>query len=52
MRNEIDVWAAFQRGEHLKIEDVVKAIYGIDVSEYIKTDTTKELKRYRKRSVG
>ena len=52
MKNEMDVWIALQRGKSLKIEDVVKAIYGVDVSGYIKTDKTKELKRYRERSMG
>lgn len=52
MKTEMDVWIALQHGESLKIEDVAKAIYGVDVSSYIKTDTTKELKRYRERSIG
>lgn len=52
MNSQMDVWVALQRGERLKIEAVAKALYGIDVSGYIKTCTDRDLLRFRVNRVG
>lgn len=52
IKNELDVWCAFQNGEKLHLEDVAMAIYGVDVSSYIKTAKRGDLNRFRVNKVG
>lgn len=52
IKNELDVWCAFQNGEKLHLEDVAMAMYGVDVSSYIKTVKRDDLNRFRVNKVG
>lgn len=52
LENELDVWCAFQNGEKLHLEDVAVAMYGVDVSSYIKTVKRNDLNRFRVNNVG
>ena len=45
--NNIEVWSRFLNGESLHIEDVAKALYGIDISSYCKTVGHDNLDRFR-----
>lgn len=47
MKTEIDVWNALQRGESLRIEDVAKAVFNVDISGYVKTVSSDDLNRFR-----